>query len=485
MEPGDIGENAAASQIASIIQGDGVTVSKPFTGRVNLIARSDGLLKLNQKVIESLNLVDESVTVATISHYARVSENQIVATIKIIPFAVHEDVIARCEAVLSKVKKALDVIPFKTKRIALIQTVSEGLKKSVLDKTAAVTRDRVEKLGFRLIDDIRVPHLPNEVAAALNLSLKKEIDICLIAGASAITDRRDTVPTGINEAGGKIIHFGMPVDPGNLLLFGEIGRMVAIGLPGCARSPKFNGIDLILNRLAAEIPVRSRDIMLLGAGGLLTDIAERPMPRNKMRERKNVCKIAGLVLAAGQSRRMGSKNKLLAKIDGVSMVRRTVTNVLSSLAEPVIVVTGHESKKVLGKLQDLSVTTIFNAEYKKGLSSSLQTALLALPPKIDGALVCLGDMPHIGADIINQIITAFNPTESREICVPTWEGKRGNPIVLSSRFFNEIKNISGDVGARSLLGQYREVVFEVEVSSKSVLIDIDTPKSLEKAQCYL
>ena len=72
---------------------------------------------------------------------------------------------------------------------------------------------------------------------------------------------------------------------------------------------------------------------------------------------------------------MGSKNKLLAKIDGVSMVRRTVTNVLSSLAEPVIVVTGHESKKVLGKLQDLSVTTIFNAEYKKGLSSSLQTAL--------------------------------------------------------------------------------------------------------------
>tara|TARA_B100001093_G_scaffold497080_1_gene543570 strand:- start:1555 stop:3171 length:1617 start_codon:yes stop_codon:yes gene_type:complete len=484
LEHGDIGEDAAATEIATLLDGVGVFASEAFTGRVNLIARFDGLIKFDRKIIETLNLVDESITVATTSNYERATKNQIVATIKIIPFAVHENIMRKCKAVLSETKSAIDVKPFKTKRVALIQTTLGEMKESILVKTTNVMRSRVETLGFELVDDLRIPHNVTEVASALSSSLNKKIDICLVAGASAITDRRDIVPAGISEAGGKIIHLGMPVDPGNLLLLGSVGKMVTIGLPGCARSPKFNGIDLILNRLAADISVGARDIMLLGVGGLLNDYAGRPMPRsNNARKYKHEPKIAGLVLAAGQSRRMGSINKLLAEISGESMIRRTVTSLVSSLATPVIAITGHQSEKVLAKINDLAVDTVYNPAYRNGLSTSLHKGLAALPSDIDGVLVCLGDMPQVSSTIINQLIEAFNPEEGNEICIPTWRGKRGNPVLLSSRFFPEVNKIDGDVGARELLARYPEFILEVEVASNSVLVDIDTPQSLERAQC--
>src|SRR6202043_2447208 len=105
------------------------------------------------------------------------------------------------------------------------------------------------------------------------------IDILLIHGASAILDRRDVIPAAVIAAGGRVDHFGMPVDPGNLLLLGHVGTIPVLGLPGCARSPKVNGFDWVLERLVAGVPVGPREIMSMGAGGLLAEIPSRPLPR--------------------------------------------------------------------------------------------------------------------------------------------------------------------------------------------------------------
>ena len=134
----------------------------------------------------------------------------------------------------------------------------------------------------------------------------------LVAGASAIVDRRDVIPAAIERRGGTIEHFGMPVDPGNLLLLGRLGEVPVLGLPGCARSPKVNGFDWVLQRLLAGLPVGAEDIMRMGAGGLLAEIPRGPyrVPAPAAR-RKPVAQppqrpaIAALILAAGQSRRMG------------------------------------------------------------------------------------------------------------------------------------------------------------------------------------
>jgi molybdenum cofactor cytidylyltransferase len=483
LEPGDIGEDAAAARVAEALAGDNLSASVAFTGRVNLFAEARGVAVYDRAMLADLNSVDEGVTVAALPPFAPVEPGRMVATIKIIPFSVLSDVLETC---VERVSAAFRVAPFAAGKVGLVQTQLPGTREKVLNKTVEVLRHRVEGVAGRLAGERRCSHSVDEVVAAVRHWLEQGCDMVLVSGASAITDRRDVIPAAIEAAGGRIDHFGMPVDPGNLMLMAHVGEVPVIGLPGCARSPKLNGFDWVLQRLAAGLAVTSRDIMEMGAGGLLTEIASRPLPRaqasapapTKAPARPH---IAAVILAAGQSRRMGPSNKLLADIGGRPMIVRVADAALTSQAQPVIVVLGHQADEMRRALAGRNVTFADNPDYGEGISTSLKAGLRALPANVDGAVICLGDMPNVTSAQINRLIAAFDPVEGRAICVPTHEGKRGNPILFARRFFDEMEAISGDVGARHLLGESPELVCEVEMKDRGVLLDIDTPEALARA----
>ena len=255
-----------------------------------------------------------------------------------------------------------------------------------------------------------------------------------------------------------------------------------LGLPGCARSPKLNGFDWVLQRLFAGIDVTSDDIMGMGVGGLLSEIESRPQPRNRRPSvggrMKDRARVTGLLLTAGRSTRMGLSNKLLAEIDGLPMVVHAVEAMLQSGADPVIVVTGHEADAVREVIGDRNVTFVHNPDYADGLSTSLGAGLDALPESAAGVLVGLGDMPRIRSADIDRLIAAFNPEEGRAICVPTVAGKRGNPVLFSREFLPEMHAVEGDVGARHLIGAHNDRVCEVEMDDDAALIDVDTEDAL-------
>jgi molybdenum cofactor cytidylyltransferase len=177
---------------------------------------------------------------------------------------------------------------------------------------------------------------------------------------------------------------------------------------------------------------------------------------------------------------MGTLNKLLIEIDGVPMVRGVVEMLRQSRADPIVVVTGHERERVAAAVRDLSVTLVHNPDFAQGLSTSLKVGIASIGADIDGVLVCLGDMPRVSAAEVDRLIGAFNPVEGRGIVVPTLKGKRGNPVLWSKHFFAEMTQVSGDVGARHLIGTYPEMVAEVEMVGDGVLTDIDTPQALAK-----
>jgi molybdenum cofactor cytidylyltransferase len=341
----------------------------------------------------------------------------------------------------------------------------------------------MEALGGSLPHETRVPHETEAVAAAIREMMAKGIDLLLMAGASAITDRRDVLPAALERAGGTVDHYGMPVDPGNLLMLGHIDGIPTVGLPGCARSPKFNGVDWVLQRLCADIDMDATHIMRMGIGGLLKEVP-RPQPRSGTGDEgaaiaPRAPNIACIILAAGQSRRMGTVNKLLASIDGKPMVRWAAEAALASAAAPVFVVLGHEAAKVRAALEDLNVTFVDNPDYAQGIAASVKRGIAALPKNADGAVVCLGDMPRIAPGQIDRLIAAYNPVEGRALVIPTWRGKRGNPVLIGKRFFAEMQTLTGDVGARPLISQYPELTCEVEMEDDAVLVDIDTPQALE------
>jgi molybdenum cofactor cytidylyltransferase len=475
-EPDDVPENDAAARLAALAAGEAVETAPAFTGRANLHAAARGLLLVDVDRIDQLNSVDEAVTLATLPVNSVVEPGQMVATVKIIPFAIHSGLLGRCATLLGT-RPPVRIAAFRPWRARLIQTELPSLAAKVLDKTVRVTRDRLADVAGELVGETRCRHDPEAVAVAVREADAAGCDMLLIAGASAITDRADVLPAGIVAAGGRIEHFGMPVDPGNLLLLAHLRGRPVLGLPGCCRSPKLNGLDWVLQRLAAGIEVSGRDIMRMGVGGLLAEIPSRPQPRASDVQ-AGPAKAAALILAAGQSSRMGGPNKLLLPVGGKPMVRHVVEAALASQAAPVVVVLGHQQHEVRQALRGLKVRFAVNPDYALGLSTSLRTGLDALPLEVAGAVVCLGDMPRVSAGLIDRLVAAFDPVEGRGIVVPTWRGKRGNPVLWARTFFAEMQTVAGDVGARHLIGLHAGAVVEVEAESDAALIDIDTPEAL-------
>ncbi len=475
LDPTDVTEDAAAERIARCLLGPGLRLSAARTGRCNVEATADGVVLVDAGAIDAANLADEAVTVATLHDKDAVRQGQIVATVKIIPFAVPTEVLTLVEGALAS--PALALKPYAPRRYAVISTELPTVKPSVIANTEELTAQRVASCGGVVIAATRCAHTAPAVAESIRAALKGGAETVLIVAASATVDRADNLPAGVIAAGGVIDHFGMPADPGNLLVLAHVDKTPVLILPGCARSPKLNGFDWVLQRLAAGIPVTRLDIMKMGVGGLLVDTPARPLPRDQAVRAPAAHKptIAAVILAAGQSRRMGGDNKLSRPVDGVPLIRRTVETVLASAARPVVVVTGHEAETVRSLLSGLAVTFVHNPRFADGLSTSLRAGLDVLPDDVDGTLVSLGDMPAITSAHIDALVAGFDPDSGKAIGVPTHGGKRGNPTLWARSLFADMRQVAGDVGARHLIGANESLVYEVEFGDTAVLTDLDTP----------
>jgi molybdenum cofactor cytidylyltransferase len=477
LEPDDVPEDVAAAEIAAAVAGEGARIDHAFTGRANLFAEAAGVLVVDKDAIDRLNLVDESITFATLQAYKPVVAGEMIATVKIIPFAVSRAARDGALAVARQAKPLIKVAPFRIRKVGVVSTVLPGLAGKVVDKTLKVMEARLAPAGAAIIAERRVPHEQAALARAIDEVLKRGAELVIVFGASAIADRRDVIPAAVEAVGGRIEHFGMPVDPGNLLLIGTARGRPVVGAPGCARSPKENGFDWVLMRLLAGLEVPREAITGMGVGGLLMEIVTRPQPREEP-VAASAQSIAAIVLGAGRSTRMGGSNKLVAEIGGKPLVRIAAEQALASRAKPVIVVTGHQRERVEAALAGLPVRLVHNPDFAEGLGTSVRAGIAAVPASADGAVICLGDMPQVDAELINRLIAGFAPEQGALAVVPTLNGTRGNPVLWSRRFFPDLMALEGDVGARNLIGRYGEAVIEVPVSGTAALTDVDTQEAL-------
>ena len=219
----------------------------------------------------------------------------------------------------------------------------------------------------------------------------------------------------------------------------------------------------VLRRRVAGLRMTVRDIMMRGS-----DRTSRPQPR-----------VAAVILAAGRSVRMGMVNKLLIKLGDKEMVAHVADHVLASLARPVVVVTGHEAPLVQAALGDRPVIIAHNPEFAQGLAGSLRAGVAALPPEIDAALICLGDMPLVGPAVLDRLIAAYAAGDG-DICVPTVGRRLGNPILWDRRHFPTFAGLNGDEGARRLLACPGATVVEIEIGDGSIVTDIDTSEDVAR-----
>ena len=468
--PDDIGEDDAASALAAALTGPGISAAAAFTGRANLHAETAGLLRLDTTAIHAANSIDEAITIASLPDYARVQPRQMVATAKIIPYAVPVENLNRATAVT----RPMSVLPFRRLSVALILTRTPGFADKLLDKARTAVTARLASLGLDPPEVRVVPHETAAVAATLHDS---DAALVLLFGASATSDRADVCPAGLALAGGDITRFGMPVDPGNLLFLGRHRDRPVIGLPGCARSPALNGADWVLERVVAGVDVTSADIGAMGVGGLLKEIPTRPQPRGGNPQVPSRPKVEILLLAGGRSRRMKGADKLLREADGIPLLRKSAAAAQASMADQVRVVipAGHQDRRAA--LADLDVSVIEAAD-TTGMASSLRAGMAARDGDTDAVMVALADMPDITAGDYDRLIAAFDPSEGRSIIRATTAiGSAGNPVLFGRRFFEALEALTGDTGAKSVIAAAQDYVVDVALPGDAARVDLDTPEA--------
>ncbi|MCK0148725.1 molybdopterin-binding protein [Marivita sp. S6314] len=277
LEAGDVHEDAAAAQLAEALVPDpdavGLRVASASTGRVNIYATQNGVAEVDADKINAVNAVHPMITVATVPQWHRMAARGMVATVKIIAYAAPSDALAQA---CSAGAQGLALRPVTHRRALLIQT-SVGDRDDGT-KAQRIMAMRFDRMGVALGPQTIVPHRIAALKDAL-IAARGSYDILCVLTGSATSDLYDVAPEALRAAGGQVAHFGMPVDPGNLLFWGQLGTVPVIGLPGCARSPAINGADWVLERILCSVPVTSDDVMRMGVGGLLKEPPSRPTPR--------------------------------------------------------------------------------------------------------------------------------------------------------------------------------------------------------------
>jgi molybdenum cofactor cytidylyltransferase len=277
----DVDENEAARRVGIALAGEHVRVTAPGVGRANLIATAAGPLRIHVPALDRLNNIDEGITIATLREHTLVQTRQLLALVKIIPFGISAARVEDVEAMAKEYAPIITVRPLQARKVALILSGPESAAESLFNEFVPPVQKRVTQLGSTLETITTVPgHTAAFIARAIGDQQSKH-DLILIASISATIDQDDVIPAAIREAGGSVAHFGVPVDPGSLLVLGYIGQIPIVGAPGCVKSMQTNVIDLILPRLLAGERLTRADLVAMGHGGLLEDISERPMPRSE------------------------------------------------------------------------------------------------------------------------------------------------------------------------------------------------------------
>ncbi len=478
LDPEDLGEDAAAALLGAALAPDqlalGVSLGAPFTGRANLHALAAGVLRVDRARIDAANAVHEAISLSTLADYARAGPRQMVATVKIIPYGVPREAVERAAAIL-RAGEALRCHPVRIGRASLVLSSVPGLKPSLLDKGSEALRARLAALGVAVADEARVAHELGPMTEAL---VRARGELVLVLGGSAPSDRRDVAPASVEAAGGRLIRFGMPVDPGNLMFLGELGARPVLGMPGSSRSPALSGTDWILERLACGIAVTAADIAGLGVGGLLKEIPSRPQPRAGGAATPHRPCVSAILLAAGASSRMEGRDKLLEEVEGEPVLRRAARALAESGAAEVIAVIRAQDEARRATLAGLAVRVVENPAAVEGMASSIRAGLAAARPDADAAIIALADMPEIATAHANALIAAYDPSAGRAICrAADEEGRPGHPVLFGRRFFESLSRLTGDEGARDVLRENAELVALAPTPGRAARLDLDTPEA--------
>ncbi|MBO4644586.1 MAG: NTP transferase domain-containing protein [Alphaproteobacteria bacterium] len=480
----DIQPETAADILLKTLVGDYLRYTVPDkNGYSEIFADTDGTLVFDQNRLNRFNAHNETISLMTIPPYTSIYKGQFVANLRLFGPAVTAETLNEAVTKISGTGSLLKAAPYAFCKIGFIRTLMNNSSIPPLDEDKLMAR--FAAFGFNVVYSDLCEHSAAAVEKAVRDSIDAQAEIVLIESQVPPLHRDDIVPTGFKEAAGDIDRLGWPVDTGLSLVIGHKKDVRLLGY--CADDINHPDLDRLLRLLATKSLPAIEDLPLLALNGIsLGRMAKRITPEQmknsvQVEALSGSKKIAIVILAAGSSRRMIGTNKLLESVNGLPIIDHTVRSALSSQADYVAVVTGHEAKFIERRLEQYDVKIVRNPDYVSGVLGSIRLGLAVLPADIAGAVVLPADMPAFTEEYIDKLIDAFDFTAKRRpVVLPTFNSVRHNPVLWPRDLFNVVKIVPEDSQWVPTLIEHSDYIKEIPLKDDLPLTDINTRGDLAK-----
>ena len=403
----DILPETAADILLKTMAGDYLRYTLPDeNGYSEIFADIDGVFVFDRERLNRLNDHSENISLMAVQPNLPVYKGQFVANLRLFGPAIQAATLNEAVTKISGTGPLLKVAPYAFCKIGFIQTITD--KTHVQPQNPNDLEKRFGAYGFNVVYHDLCEHNSVQVEKAVRDAIDAQAEIVLVESPFPPLHRDDVVPKGFKEAAGDIDRLGWPMDMGLSLVIGHKNDIKLLGY--CAEDADQPAFDILMRFLATKSLPDTSVIPELALNGInLTRLTKRITPQQTensihIGSVSDSEKIAVVILAAGSSRRMIGSNKLLESLNGLPMIEHVVRSALSSQADYVAVVTGHDAKFIEKRLEKYDVKIVRNPDYVSGVLGSIRLGLAVLPPDIAGAVVLPADMPAFTEEYIDKLI---------------------------------------------------------------------------------
>ncbi len=480
----DVHPQTAADILLKTMAGDYLRYTLPDeSGYSELFADIDGVLVFEQERLKRLNNHSENISLMMIQPYLPVYKGQFVGNLRIFSPAVNAEELNEAITKISGTGSLLKIAPYAFCNIGFIQTIADGSQ--VVAQKEEDLEKRFGAYGFNVVHHELCEHSSGQVEKAVRNAIDAHAEIVLVESPYPPLHRDDVVPKGFKEAAADIDRLGWPMDMGLSLVIGHKNDVILLGYShNDIHLPAF---DILMRFLATKSLPSFDNISSLAINGINLERQTHKITLEQIKDSINVGsisesnKIAVVILAAGSSRRMIGSNKLLEPLNGLPMIEHTVRSALTSKADYIVVVTGHDAKFIEKRLERYDVKIVRNPDYVSGVLGSIRLGLAVLPPDIIGAVILPADMPAFTEEYLDQMIDAFDFKAKRlPVVMPSYNNVRHNPVLWPRDLFKVVKIIPEDSHWTPALVEHSDYIKEVVLKDDLPLTDINTHGDLER-----
>lgn len=486
-EDGDVDFKVAQQQIAAQICGSGLGFANDADGICRIVAGYDGVFVADDIRLDKFNGFNDKVVLNVIKPYTAVKSGEVVAELEVVAPLIEEkdvdDIIFR----LSGNENLLSVSKIKEKKAVLLypHLLNDEAENKHFTSVVMKLVTNLADVGLVFEREVSSRYNKDAVADSLFDAYALGADVVFVLSPLKSVGRHDVIASAVSAAVDEIVNFSVPVVSASELILAQKDETKVIVIPFAYDTIDSSETDRLIKRAVFSEYLSEAMFVRKHAGHIFKGIAvdekmQKRLIMPKGQSAADKADIGIVVLAAGQGRRAGLNKLMTEGKNGEPLFLKAVYAAIASKARPVFVVTGYRHEELEEWLEKLDVNVLYNPSYTTGIRTSIAMGLKSVPSSCDGAILLPADMPGVEASDLNKLITKFDKTADKQLCVLTHKGVKSNPVLWSKSLYDKADIVPENAAMRAVFVEHADYTKAIEIKDAKKLRDVNFPNDVEE-----